>query len=133
MDNSIKAAIIAAVATIAGAVIGKGRWWVKKPDATPETSGNIVVQTGDVSHSLAVGTYITQQQGTVHNYYGVSSTPELFHGKIATRPSIIEIANAILAAKPYDRNLIPKNYVGLTVSWPVIFSSVDEDPGALGT
>ena len=121
------AAIIAAVASVAVAVIGKGRWWAKKPDAAPETGGNITAQIGDVSESLiAVGTNITQHQGTVQNYYGVAPLPAgPFHGKVATRPSMVEIANAILAAKPYDRTQIPKNYTGVKVSWPVIFSSID--------
>jgi hypothetical protein len=127
MDSSIKAAIITAVASIAVAVIAKGRWWAKKPDATHEAGGNITARTGDVSESLvAVGTNITQHQGTVQNYYGgppPAAGP--FNGKVVTKPSIVEIADAILAAKPYDRTQIPKNYVGLKVSWPVIFSSID--------
>lgn len=129
MDSSMTAAIIAAAASVAVAVISKGRWWAKKPDATPETGGNITAQTGDVSESLvAVGTNITQHQGTVQNYYGVAPPPAgPFHGKVATRPSMVEIANAILAAKPYDRTQIPKNYTGMKVSWPVIFYSINTD------
>ena len=129
VDSSIKAAIIAATATVTVAIIGKGKWWAKKPDATPATGGNITAQTGNVSESLvAVGTNITQHQGTVQNYYvDAPPAPGPFHGKIETRPSMVEIANAIIAAKPYDRTQIPNNYVGLKVSWPVIFSSIHMD------
>ena len=132
-DNSTKAAIITAAATVGAAVIGaviaKGKWWAKKPDATTVTGGNITAQTGNVSESLfAVGTNITQHQGTVQNYYvDAPPAPGPFHGKIETRPSMVEIANAIIAAKPYDRTQIPNNYVGLKVSWPVIFSSIHMD------
>lgn len=129
MDNSIKAAIIAAVATVTAAIIGKGRWWAKKPESTSERGVNITAQTGDTTHSfIAVGTNITQNQGNIHNYYGFDEPADPFHGKVATIPSLVDIANAILAAKPYDRNIIHKNYVGLTVSWPVIFSSVNKSP-----
>jgi hypothetical protein len=122
----MKAAIIPAVATVVAAVIGGGWWWAKKPDATTERGGNITARTGDVSESLvAVGTNITQHQGTVQNYYGVPpQAAGPFNGKVVTKPSMVEIADAILAAKPYDRTQIPKNYVGLKVSWPVIFSSI---------
>jgi hypothetical protein len=129
MDNSIKAAIIAAVATVTAAIIGKGRWWAKKPESASERGVNITAQIGDTSHSfIAVG---TQKQGNIHNYYGFDERADPFPGKVATIPRVVDIADAILAAKPYDRNVIHKNYVGLTVSWPVIFSSVNES--AAGT
>ncbi len=133
MDNSMKVAIVAAIASVVVAIIGKGKWWAKKPDATLETSGDITAQTGDVSSSLvAVGTNITQHQGSVQNYYGVApSTTGPFQGKLASKPSMIEIANAILAAKPYERTQIPGNYAGLKVSWPVIFSSIHKNSGGI--
>jgi len=108
---------------------GKVRWWAKKLDALTETVGNITAQTGDISEPLvAVGTSITQHHGAVQNCYGVASAPAgPFRGKVATRPSMVEIADAILAAKPYDRTQIPKNYAGVDVSWPVIFSSIHAD------
>jgi hypothetical protein len=132
MDSSMKTAIIAAVASVAVAVIGKGRWWAKKPEATPETSGNITSQVGNVSESLvAVGTHIMQHHGTVQNYYGVAPLQTgPFHGKVVTKPSMVEIANAILAAKPYERTQVPKNYIGVKVSWPVKFSSIHTDSGS---
>jgi hypothetical protein len=41
---------------------------------------------------------------------------------------MIEIADAILAAKPYDRIQIPKNYKGIQVCWPVVFAGIVEGP-----
>jgi hypothetical protein len=40
---------------------------------------------------------------------------------------MVEISDAIKGAgTPYDRTQIPKKYVGLEVSWPVVFSSINE-------
>jgi hypothetical protein len=48
--------------------------------------------------------------------------------RVATHPTMIEIADAILAAKPYDRTLIPKNYEGIQVCWPVVFAGIAKGP-----
>lgn len=132
MDSPTKTAIITGVlgvtAAVAGGVIAAfaDKWWGNKPVSNLEVSGNNnkVAQTGDVSGSLiAVGNNNTQHQ----NYYGVAAPAAgPFHGKVPTKPSPIEIDEAIFVAKPYDRIQIQKNYIGLQVSWPVSFSSIDE-------
>ena len=42
---------------------------------------------------------------------------------------MVEIANAIIAAKPYDRLRIPENYVGIAVRWPVKFAGLSQYQG----
>ncbi len=120
MENTTLAAWIGGGCVIAAAGIGAAVAWLKKPEGHKVT-------TGDVSGIVAVGDNITQITGTIHNYHTPNPPSGPFVGKVATRPSIMEIADAILAAPtPFDRTQIPKNYVGLKVSWPVIFSSIDE-------
>lgn len=121
-------AIIAAGASVAVAVIGKGRWWARKHTANSAAGGHTTARISDVSESLvAVGTNIKQHHGTVQNYYGVAPTPAgPFAGKVATKPSMVEIGDAIDSAKPYDQAKIKENYKGVKVSWPVIFSSINQ-------
>jgi len=128
MDSVEMGAIITSAATVLAAIVGARKW---RASSGPKKGSRVFTKTGDISNSaVAVGNNITQHQGGVQNYYGSSSAEGgPFRDKIASRPSMVEIANAILAANPYDRTQIPKNYVGLEVSWPVEFSSIDETPG----
>jgi len=58
-----------------------------------------------------------------------SPATDPFHGKVASKPSLIDISDAIHSAKPYDQIQISKNYVGLSISWPVVFSTVNHSAG----
>src|SRR5665213_3415971 len=124
MENTTLAAWIGGGCTIVAAGIGVAKGWFKKP----KENSQVAALTGDISGSVvAVGNNNTQITGTVHNYHAPATPAGPFDGKVASRPSIVEIANAILTAgTPFDRTQIPKKYVGLKVSWSVIFSSVHE-------
>jgi hypothetical protein len=122
MENTTLAAWIVGGCTIVAGGVGVAVGWFKKPKG-----GQMVVQTGDVSGSVvAVGDNNTQITGTINNYHApapVRTGP--FDGKVATRPSIEEILDAVRSnKKPYERVFLPDNYVGLSVSWQVLFSSL---------
>jgi len=122
MDSTLKAAIISAAAVLAAAVIGAWKLWA--PSARSKT-GNISAQTGDVSDSqIALGNNNNQHQGGVQNYYGSQDTGP-FAGKVETKPSMAEIIQDFRSAKPFDRAQLPNHYVGVLVSWPVQFSSIE--------
>jgi len=123
MDSSTIAAIIAGLATVTAATIGLVK---KKSNVANSANGSTVGNTSE--SNVAIGSNITQSyQGVTHNYYGATLPDSLaLHGRVASKPSLVEIAQAIQSAKPYDQILMSRNYVGLSVSWPVIFSSIRE-------
>jgi hypothetical protein len=138
MDNSgtsANAAIITGLSSIAAAIIGaialigKGKWWAKKPAIASKEGTKITSQTGDGSNSfIAVGDNIMQHQGTIHNYYGAESSATVpFDAKVATRPSLVEITNTIRSAKPYEKTQLPLRYAGIDVCWLVGFYSMHTD------
>lgn len=131
MWNSTLVALITAGGAIGVAVVGNVKGWFKKSTDAPGTSGQVAAQTGDISGSMvAVGENITQNTGTIHQHYAAARVlTGPFDGKVAKSPSVIEIKEAIEAAgTSYGRVQISKNYVGLDVSWPVVFDSVHENP-----
>jgi hypothetical protein len=123
MDNSVKAALI----TVAGGlVIAVVKWALDRKKARHDIVGKL----HEITNSqIATGNNIVQHQGGVHNYFAHPTATGPFAGKVATRPSMAEIADAIIAADPYDRTQIPKKYVGLEVSWPVVFSGLGQRIG----
>jgi len=81
--------------------------------------------------AVAVGTNINQTfSPTVHNHYaesGQNVTP--FSDKTASRPSILEIVEDLgKERKPYEASQIHKHYIGILVSWPVVFYALHEYP-----
>ena len=123
MENATLVAWIGGGCTVVAAGIGITKGWFKKP----KSYRKIATRTGDISDSVvAVGGNITQITGTVNNYHASAPPPAgPFAGKVASRPSMVEIRDAIQGAgTPYDRTQIPKNYVGLKVSWPGVFSAL---------
>jgi hypothetical protein len=119
MDNSVKAALI----TVAGGlVVALVKWGLDRKKARR----SVIAKTGDITNSLvAVGNNINQHHGGVQNYYGSQETGP-FAGKVATKPNLFDIVEAFKTAKPFDRAQLPKNYIGVKVSWPVRFYSIYE-------
>jgi hypothetical protein len=126
MQNSTLITLITVGGGIVVAVIGNAKGWFKRSIDTPGTNAQVAANTGDISGSMvAVGENITQNSGTIHQHYTAASPSGPFD-RVASRPSIVEIANAILdASTPFERTQVPARYVGLDVSWPAHFASVD--------
>jgi hypothetical protein len=126
MDSTLKAAVITGAATVFAAAIGA---WKLHISSAPKEFRNVTAKTDDIRDSqVAQGNHLKQHHGDVQNYFANPAAAGPFAGKIATKPTMAEIANAIIAADPYDRTQIPKKYVGLAVSWPVVFSGIEEAP-----
>jgi hypothetical protein len=121
MWNSTLVALITAGGAIGVAVIGNAKGWFKKSTDALGTSSQVAAQTGDVSGSVvAVGNNITQNTGTIHQHFATAPLD-----RVASRPSIVEIGNAIMdASTPFERTQVPARFVGLEVNWPVHFASV---------
>jgi hypothetical protein len=118
MQPSTTAATITAVATIIAAVIGLLKFGgsARRSKVKHSTNSNIAI--GDnINQTYQNSTYISLSSTEV------GSIPT----EIPSRPSLVEISDAINAAKPYDKIQISKNYVGLLISWPVVFFSFQKD------
>jgi hypothetical protein len=127
MDSTIIVATIGGAAAVAAAGVGL----LKKKSGG--TGGDVSARGVSATEAnVAIGNNITQTyQGTAHNYYGMTSPGKgPLHGRVATKPSPPDILRAIEAVTvPYDRVQVAKNYVGLSASWPVTFSSLSQNEG----
>ena len=103
MEKTVEAALITAGG---GLLVVLVKWGLDRKKDRPSVPTNSTVP---------LEQNVTQTQSYLPN--PTAAGP--FVGKVATRPTMVDIANAIIAADPYDRTQIPKKYVGLEVSWPV--------------
>jgi hypothetical protein len=116
MEKTVEAALITAGG---GLVVVLVKWGLDRKKDRPSVPTNSTV---------SLEQNVTQTQSYLPN--PTAAGP--FVGKVATRPTMVDIANAIIAADPYDRTQIPKKYVGLEVSWPVVFSGLEQRSGKEG-
>jgi hypothetical protein len=119
MEGTTIAAIIAASGAVA-----VGALKLLKPKPKEGVTSTI----GDVSGSVvAVGTNINQSSIVHHHHAEQTRSADPFYGKAESKPTLLDIMNDLeKERRPYERSQVPKLYIGLRVSWPVLFHGVWE-------
>ena len=116
MHDPVIAAIITASAGVFAALYTKGKWWGEKSES-------------DGTNAIGALLFKSPNKGPE-----TKPSKEKFrlnairdaNGLVASTPNMLEIKRAISEANPFNQIQIAKNYVGLKVCWPVVFSNVTQ-------
>jgi hypothetical protein len=117
MDHMLIGSIIGALGAIGAGAIGV----FKRKDRSSSVSIGAINNAEASESAIAIGSNIKQNFQSTNNYFNVEAPTTK---KNISKPDPVDIWRAVAAAKPFEKHQIENNYQGVSVSWPVKFSSI---------